>query len=96
MLPLFVCLLRNTCTKLSHAVQIATQTGLYFPGVFQSSGVFDGSCADNCSSVILAPTIEVSKDNSDTILSSGSVGATMHLITNDREDKKNSVSQENC
>jgi hypothetical protein len=30
-----------------------------FPGVFQYSGVFDGSCADNCSSVILAPTMEV-------------------------------------
>jgi hypothetical protein len=30
-----------------------------FPGVFQYSRVFDGSCADNCSSVILAPTMEV-------------------------------------
>ena len=33
--------------------QIAMQTGWYFSGVFQSSRIFDGSCADNCSLVLL-------------------------------------------
>ena len=59
-LPLIVCLLTKTFTKTSQAIQIVMQTGWYFPGVSQLSGIFDGTLADNCSLVILTELTELS------------------------------------